>query len=301
MSMDMGNPGVPGFGGYGNQGNSGETSRASRADYGQTEQQNSVSSGETQTSTAGSDTPIQALHENGSATAPGSNGAQPSPQASGSTAAEGHVEAVAADTDSHQTDHAEVIAEPSRGSAQDETPGFEASASACFKRAGEIADKLNHKDVSSDHLMLALTIDPASRRLIERLGDSAKIQQTAMERLGRNYTRSDLDDRPSKPTSDLADIVRRARDSAAEREQRVSISDIVHAFPKSNGSLAYAVDEGSRTEEVLDRIENGLVPRFLDTAAKIETAATEAVNRQEQSVQGILRSLSHSSQEWEQR
>ena len=43
-------------------------------------------------------------------------------------------------------------------------PGFEAAASDCLNRALAIARSLNHIVLSSDHLMIALTMDPNARR-----------------------------------------------------------------------------------------------------------------------------------------
>ncbi|MGH6825389.1 Clp protease N-terminal domain-containing protein [Methyloceanibacter sp.] len=68
-------------------------------------------------------------------------------------------------------------------------PGFEASASDCFNRALKIARSLNHMSLSSDHLMLALTMDPSARRLLERVGDITQLREAAMQRLGRMHGR----------------------------------------------------------------------------------------------------------------
>lgn len=114
----------------------------------------------------------------------------------------------------------------------DRVPGFEASASDCFNRARQIARSLNHADLSSDPLMLALIMDPTARRLLERVGDITELRETATQRVGRNYTKSSADPGSPQPTSDLGDVAKKARDAAAEREQLVSISDLINAFPK---------------------------------------------------------------------
>ncbi|HEX2447626.1 MAG TPA: Clp protease N-terminal domain-containing protein [Methyloceanibacter sp.] len=166
----------------------------------------------------------------------------------------------------------------------DHVPGFETSASNCVNRARQIARSLNHATFSSDHLMLALTMDQNARRLVERVGDVTQLRAIAMRKLGMNYNKSDVADQSPTPTSDLADIGKKAREAADEREQLVSISDLINAFPKENGRLTYGAGENSRSLAVLDTLEKRLIPGITDAVTRIENAVSDAVQRQHQSV-----------------
>jgi len=168
-------------------------------------------------------------------------------------------------------------------------PGFEGSASDCLNHALSIARNLNHAVLSSDHVMLALTMDESGRRLLGRIGDIARLREVAMRRLGRMHARYAAGD-PSQ-TSDLADIRKTARAAAAEREQLVAISDLVNAFPKENGRLLYGARTNTRTIALVERIEKGLVPRVSDAVARIEAAVFEATQGQPQTVQHLLGDL----------
>lgn len=185
---------------------------------------------------------------------------------------------------------------------RDYVPGFETSASDCLKRAVQIARSLNHTDLSADHLMLALTMDENARRQLERVGELVQLREVAMERLGRNYTRSSThsSDLSPVPTSDLADIGTRAREAAAERDQLVSISDLISAFPKENGRLTYAARAGTQALALMEKIEQGLVPRVGDAMDRIEATVQNALQRH-QTVQTILEDLGYRAQESEQR
>ena len=66
-----------------------------------------------------------------------------------------------------------------------------------------------------------------------------QIYSCIVKRVGRNYIKADADQSAPKPTSDLG-IAKKALDAAVEREQFVSISDPVNAFPKSNDRFTYA-------------------------------------------------------------
>jgi Clp amino terminal domain, pathogenicity island component len=144
-----------------------------------------------------------------------------------------------------QSHHAEVGEEVARDTCS-EVPGYEASASSCFNRARQIARSLNHLNLTADHLMLALTMDPGARRLLERVSDVTQLREAAMQRLGHYGSARSSSEQSSTPTSDLADIAKAARDAANEREQSVSISDLINAFPKSNGRLTYGSGDGDK-------------------------------------------------------
>jgi hypothetical protein len=92
--------------------------------------------------------------------------------------------------DSRIDDRAEEV---SHQGERDQIPGLETSASDCFNRANRIARSLNHTNLSIDHLVLALTMDASARKLLERVADVAQVREMAMQRLGRNYTRSSRD------------------------------------------------------------------------------------------------------------
>ena len=143
-------------------------------------------------------------------------------------------------------DHAEEVIDQVE---RNQIPGLETSASDCFNRANQIAQSLSHTNLSIDHLMLALTMDPSARRLLERVADIGQLRDTAMQRLGKNYTRSsrDVGEQPLPPTSDLADLGKAAREAAAEREQLIAISDLINAFPRVNGRMTYGSTEVSPT------------------------------------------------------
>ncbi|HEY6669871.1 MAG TPA: Clp protease N-terminal domain-containing protein [Methyloceanibacter sp.] len=123
----------------------------------------------------------------------------------------------------------------------------------------QIARSLNHMDLSSDHLMLALIMDPTARRQLERVGDIIELRETATQRVGRNYTKSSADPGSPKPSSDLGDIAKKARDAAAEREQLVSISDLINAFPKIGDRLTYASGEGAPPTPLFKQSRTGSV------------------------------------------
>src|SRR5262249_28067406 len=151
-------------------------------------------------------------------------------------------------------------------------------------------------------LMLALTMDQNARRLLERVGDVTLLRAHAMHKLGKNYNKSDSMDQSPTPTSDLADIGKKAREAANEREQRVSISDLIGAIPKENGRLTYGTGENSRSVTVLDTLEKRLIPGINDAVTRIENAVSDNIQRQHQSVQSILADLSHGqAQDWERR
>jgi len=169
----------------------------------------------------------------------------------------------------------------------------------CLNRARAIAHSLNHINMSSDHLMLALTMDPNARRLLERVGDVTQLRESAMQRLGKIHSRfsQDIAERSTSPTSDLVDIAKMAREAAAERDQSVAISDLINAFSKANGRLTYGSGDGSQPTALMTKIEQGLVPRVADAVTRIEDAVRDAMQRQ-QTAQSMLQDLS--SRHWEE-
>lgn len=274
MTIELGGPGISGFG-YGSQG--------PQADNDQAPQKSAQAAPEM----AQAAPEIRAA---AAASAPHAGNGAGQTQATNSGAssggpADGDTEEVAA----HDLDY-------------DQVPGFEMSASHCVNRARQIARSLNHATLSSDHLMLALTMDQGARRLLERAGDVVQLRAAAMRKLGKNYDKSDAVYQTPAPTSDLADIGKKARETAAEREQMVSISDLINAFPKENGRLTYGAGESSRAVTVIETIETRVIPGVDNAVTRIENAIVDAVQRQHQSVQSILSDLSsRQSQEWEQR
>jgi ATP-dependent Clp protease ATP-binding subunit ClpA len=169
-------------------------------------------------------------------------------------------------------------------------PGFEASASDCLNRALKIARSLNHINLSADHLMLALTMDPGARRLLERVGDITQLREAAMQRLGKMHSRFATGDSFPSQTSDLVDIRNAAREAASERDQMFAISDLINAFPKADGRLTYGSGDGSKAVTLMERIEQGLVPRVANAMLRIEAEVQEATRRY-QSVQSMLEDL----------
>ena len=205
-----------------------------------------------------------------------------------------------ASNEARSDDHAEAGKELTLEFAYEAAPGFESSASECFNRARQIAQSLGHISLSSDHLMLALTMDPNARRLLERLGDVVQLRESAMQRLGRMHSRfsRNVDEESQSPTSDLVDIAKKAREAAAEREQLVAVSDLINAFPKANGGLTYgSAESSSKAIALLETIEQNIVPRVADAMARIETVISDAMQRQ-QTVQSMLQDLS--SRNWEE-
>ena len=172
----------------------------------------------------------------------------------------------------------------------EDVPGFETSASNCLNRALQIARSLNHVSLSADHLMLALAMDPSARRLLERVGDIVQLREAATQRLGRMHSRFTTGDSFPSQTSDLVDIRKAAREAASEREQLVAISDLINAFPKANGRLTYGSGDGSKAVVLMERIEQGLVPRVAEAMTRIEAEVQEATRRY-QSVQSLLQDL----------
>jgi hypothetical protein len=186
-------------------------------------------------------------------------------------------------------DHAE-IAEQVVLDRSDEIAGYEPSASTCINRGREIAQSLNHMSLSVDHLMLALTMDQNARRLLERVGDVTQLREAAMQRLGHYASARSGGEQNLSPTADLADIAKSARDAANEREQSVALSDLINAFPKLNGRLTYGTGDNFRATALMERIEQGLVPRVADSMSRIETVVVEAI-QQGQTVQRMLQDL----------
>jgi hypothetical protein len=170
-------------------------------------------------------------------------------------------------------------------------PGFEAAASDCLNRALTIARSLNHVVLSSDHLMLALTMDPTARRQLERFGDVAQLREAATQRLGKMHIRYSTGASFPSQTSDLKDIRNAAREAAAEREQLVAISDLINAFAKANGRLAYGSADGSQALALMGKIEQTLVPRVAEAITRMEALARDALQGQ-QNAQTLLRDLS---------
>ena len=139
MAMDMGGPGIPGFG-YGNQ--------APQANDDQR-----------QPPAASPESAPEIKAEPAPAAPQGGNGAGQHQASNGDAAGEPQNEA--------HLDHVEVGEEIALDFTDAEmVPGFEVSASDCLNRALKIARSLNHTSLSSDHLMLALTMDPNARRLL---------------------------------------------------------------------------------------------------------------------------------------
>ncbi len=156
----------------------------------------------------------------------------------------------------------------------------------CLNRALRIARSLNHTSLSADHLMLALTLDPTARRHLERVGDVALLREAAMLRLGKTnwkYARGasvDANGDPS-PTADFDEIRKVARDAAAERDQKVAISDLINGFQTESERLTYGRrDLAEAVPAVLDRIENGLVPRVADFMSRFESEVRDGAQRQ---------------------
>jgi hypothetical protein len=233
---------------------------------------------------------------------PGFGGYGSQNQPPSSTEAQAGNGAAAGQSTRQTVDHAEVAEEVASKPTHEQIPGLETSASDCLNRAAQIARSLNHANLSSDHLMLALTLDQSARRLLERVGDITQLREAAMQRLGKNHTKfsRDIGDQPLPPTSDLDDLAKAARQAAAEREQSIAISDLINAFPKADGRLTYAAGETARTVAVIDTIEKGLVPRVDDVLTRIEGAIVDAMQRQHQSVRTLLADLSSmQSQEWQ--
>jgi hypothetical protein len=167
----------------------------------------------------------------------------------------------------------------------DPLPDFEVTAADCLNRALQIAISLRHASVSSDHLMLALTMDPHARRQLQRVGDIGQLREAAMLRLGRMHwkfaMRGDDASRFPAPTSDVEEIRKLARRAAADREQKVAIADLINGFPMQDGRLVYGLKETTESvPAILERIENKLVPRVADFMSKFETQLRESAERQ---------------------
>lgn len=172
-------------------------------------------------------------------------------------------------------------------------PGFEAAASDCLKRAFQIAQCLNHISISADHLMLALTLEQQARNLLVREGDIDSLREAAMQRLAGHVCRDASVRVAFSKTSDLHDLLKAARDAAAERGQLVSISDLVCAFPRQDGRLAYGSAMRSSSLHLIETIEKGLLPRLDAAVARIE----DAIRRSYQSLQLVLENQSPGSEQ----
>ena len=166
----------------------------------------------------------------------------------------------------------------------EDVPGYEPAASDCLNRALQIARSLNHTSLSADHLMLALTMDQNARKLLERAGSINDLRETAMQRLGAmNWKFS----RPSGPdihfpaqTSDLESVRKLALQAASERDQRVAISDLINAFPREDGRLAYGIREEFDVPTAIERIESGLMPRFSEFMSRFQNDLRDGMHRE---------------------
>ncbi len=163
-------------------------------------------------------------------------------------------------------------------------PDFEPSAADCMNRALRVALSLGHASFSSDHLMLALTMDQHARKLLQRLADVGLLREAAMIRLGKMHWK--FARRPDQPhllpsaTSDLDEIHKAARNSAAERDQRIAVNDLVNAFPTKDGRIVYGLKETTDSvPAILERIESKLVPRVSDFLARFELQIRESVEQ----------------------
>jgi hypothetical protein len=164
-------------------------------------------------------------------------------------------------------------------------PDFEPSAADCLNRALQVALSLGHASFSSDHLMLALTMDQQARRQLQRVGDIGQLREAAMLRLAKMHwkfaRRADQMALFPSPTSDLEEIRKAARRAAADRDQKVAINDLVNAFPMKDGRLVYGLRESSESiPAILERIENKLVPRISDFLSNFEAQIRESAERQ---------------------
>ena len=183
------------------------------------------------------------------------------------------------------TEIAEVeIASGTEFEYEEDVPGYEPSASDCLNRAMRIARSLNHTSLSADHLMLALTMDQNARKLLERAGDINALRETAMQQLGKmnwKFARpSGRERNMPMQTSDLEDIHKIALHAAAEREQRVAISDLINAFPHEQGQLAYGAREELDVPAVIERIESGIAPRVAEVMSRFQGDLREAAQRE---------------------
>lgn len=171
-------------------------------------------------------------------------------------------------------------------------PGYEPAASDCLNRALGIARSLNHTSLSADHLMLALTMDQNARKLLERAGDINALRETAMKQLGEMHWKfarpAGQETHFPAQTLDLEDVRKLARQGAAEREQRVAISDLINAFPREEGKLLYAEQSRDTLPAVIERIENALMPRLSDFMGRLQTEIRDAVQLQ---VGNVLRDV----------
>ena len=166
----------------------------------------------------------------------------------------------------------------------EDVPGYEPAASDCLNRALQIARSLNHTSLSADHLMLALTMDQNARKLLERAGSINDLRETAMQRLGAmNWKFS----RPSGPdihfpaqTSDLESVRKLALQAASERDQRVAISDLINAFPREDGRIAYGMREEFDVPTAVERIESGLMPRFSEFMSRFQSDLRDGMQRE---------------------
>jgi hypothetical protein len=167
----------------------------------------------------------------------------------------------------------------------DALPDFEPSAADCFSRALQVALSLGHASFSSDHLMLALTMEQQARRLLQRVGDVGQLREAAMLRLGKMHWKfarraNEASIFPS-PTSDLDELRKTARRAAQDRDQKIAINDLVNAFPMKDGRLVYGLKETSESiPAILERIENKLVPRVSDFLENFEAQMRETAERQ---------------------
>ena len=166
----------------------------------------------------------------------------------------------------------------------EDVPGYEPAASDCLNRALQIARSLNHTSLSADHLMLALTMDQNARKLLERSGSINDLRETAMQRLGAmNWKFA----RPSGPdthfpaqTSDLENVRKLALQAASERDQRVAISDLINAYPREDGRLAYGIREEFDLPTAIERIESGLMPRFSEFMSRFQSDLRDGMQRE---------------------
>lgn len=172
-------------------------------------------------------------------------------------------------------------------------PNFSGDALDCLNRAAKLAYDLNHTCISSAHLLLAMTLDQRSRKMLERVGDVGQLRQGAMQVIGRMHWRysegrGEAEKLPNAVTADLWDIFEAAKHEADDRQQEVSTADLIRAFPKGGPGeeLTYgAEDDYAAVPQVIDRVEKGLTPRLTDFMMNFEYQLQQ---RTQQILEGIL-------------
>ncbi|MEG6507954.1 hypothetical protein V6C03_03125 [Methyloligella sp. 2.7D] len=142
---------------------------------------------------------------------------------------------------------------------------FTEPAALCVARAIGIARAHNHTRLDASHLVLAMTLDPDISRKLQRVLDADVARRVMTRKLAEEPWFVGTEDSSSELAMSpfLAKVLSRASDVASERDQKVSLMDILYGFDLAGEGSdmlqedAVAVDTAPA---IARRLEESLMP-----------------------------------------